>query len=331
MIARKTDAAAAGSGVKKRRSAAVYDAELVKNRTDKRRRPDWGITAAGFWVLAAWGAFLCWRVVSGWLAAGGLVWGGGVLSPLDAALPLLALLVSCVRKAAEWERAVVLRFGKFHKVKGPGLFIRLPFIDTVAEKIDIRIRVSDFSAQETLTLDSVTVTVDAVCFWHIWDPEKALLEVENYEEAVVLSAKTALRSAVSSHDLSAFLAHGELVETQIRGDVDRKTTDWGITIHHIEITDVQVPEELQDALSRKAQAERERAGRVLLADAEIEIARKLQEAVAVYAGDSTALRLKILSILNEGFKAGNSMMLVPNSVAEALQATGILSNDPPGT
>ncbi|MDR2467960.1 MAG: slipin family protein [Spirochaetaceae bacterium] len=242
----------------------------------------------------------------------------------------ITLIFVCIRKANEWERAIVLRFGKFHKVKGPGLFFLIPIADRVAQRVDIRIRVTDFSAQETLTLDSVTVTVDAVCFWHVWDPEKALLEVEDYEEAVVLSAKTALRSAVSRHDLSAFLAHGDLVEKQIREDVDRKTTDWGLTIHHIEITDVQVPEELQDALSRKAQAERERAGRVLLADAEIEIARKLEEAVAVYARDGTALRLKILSILNEGLKAGNSMMLIPNSIAEALQTGGVFGDGDQG-
>ncbi|MDR2491322.1 MAG: slipin family protein [Spirochaetaceae bacterium] len=296
------------------RRECSYEAELVKNRTERRGKRDYGFNAAGFLALVIW-----W----GWLAArfieGGFQFDESLLGTMDAVLPALALLLSCFRKAAEWERAVVLRLGKFHKVKGPGLFIRLPFIDRIAEKIDIRIRVSDFSAQETLTLDSVTVTVDALCFWHIWDPEKALLELENYEEAVVLSTKSALRKAVSSNDLSTFLAQGEVIEKQIQEDVDSKTTDWGITIHHIEVTDVQIPEELQDSMSRTAQAERERKGRVMLADAEIEIARKLEEAVAVYARNDTALRLKILSILNEGLKAGNSMILVPNSITEALQ------------
>ncbi|MDR2785973.1 MAG: slipin family protein, partial [Treponema sp.] len=216
-----------------------------------------------------------------------------------------------------------LRFGRFHRVKGPGLFVLIPLADRTAQTVDLRIRVTDFSAQETLTRDSVTVTVDALCFWLVWDPEKAVLEVEKYEEAVVLSAKTALRNAISCHDLSTFLEHGEIIQKQIQEEVDRKTTEWGITIQHIEITDIQIPEELQDSLSRLAQAEREKKGRVLLAEAEIEIAKKLEEAVTIYAKNEPAMKLKILSILSEGLKAGNSMMLVPNSITEELKAKDI--------
>jgi regulator of protease activity HflC (stomatin/prohibitin superfamily) len=223
----------------------------------------------------------------------------------------------------EWERAIVLRFGKFHRVKGPGLFLLAPLADRAAQIVDIRIRVTDFSAQETLTRDSVTVTVDALCFWLVWDPQKAVLEIEDYTEAVVLSSKTALRNAVSSHDLSTFLEHGEIIQKQIQEEVDRKTTEWGITIQHIEITDIQIPEALQDSLSRLAQAEREKKGRILLAEAEIEIAGKLEKAVAVYAKNEPAMKLKILSILNEGLKAGNSMMLVPSSVTEELRGKDI--------
>ena len=199
----------------------------------------------------------------------------------------------------------------------------MPIADHVAERVDIRIRVTDFSAQETLTKDSVTVTVDALCFWLVWDPQKAVLEVEDYEDAVVLSSKTALRSAVSSHDLSVFLEHGEVIEKHIQQTVDRKTTEWGITVQHIEITDIQIPQPLQDSLSRVAQAEREKEGRILLADAEIQIAAKLEEAVRIYAANEPAMKLKILSILNEGLRAGNSMMLVPNSIAEELRTKDI--------
>jgi regulator of protease activity HflC (stomatin/prohibitin superfamily) len=224
-----------------------------------------------------------------------------------------------VRKLDEWERAIILRFGFFHKVKGPGIVFLIPLADRIAARVSLRIRVTDFSAQETLTRDSVTVTVDALCFWLVWDPEKAILEVEDYEDAVVLSSMTALRNAVSSHDLSTFLEHGEVIQKQIQEEVDRKTTEWGITIQHIEITDIQIPPALQDSLSRLAQAEREKKGRVLLAEAEIEIAAKLEAAAAVYAGSEPALKLKILSILNEGLKAGNSVMLIPHSIVEALQ------------
>ncbi|MDR1252399.1 MAG: slipin family protein [Treponema sp.] len=240
-----------------------------------------------------------------------------------AVLAAAVLIVPSVRKLDEWERAVILRFGRFRRIRGPGLFLLVPLADRMAQVVDMRIRVTDFSAQETLTRDSVTVTVDALCFWLVWDPQKAILEVEDYTGAVVLSAKTALRNAISSHDLSTFLEHGEVIQRQIQEEVDRKTTEWGITIQHIEITDIQIPEALQDSLSRLAQTEREKKSRILLAEAEIEIARKLESAVEVYAGAEPALKLKILSILNEGLKAGNSMMLVPNSITEKLEANDI--------
>jgi regulator of protease activity HflC (stomatin/prohibitin superfamily) len=235
----------------------------------------------------------------------------------------IVFVVFSLRKINEWERAIILRFGKFLTVRGPGLFLLVPLADRVAQIVDIRVRVTDFSAQETLTLDSVTVTVDALCFWLVWDPQKAVLEVEDYTDAVVLSSKTALRNAVSSHNLSTFLERGDLIEKQIQEDVDRKTTEWGITVQHIEITDIQIPEALQDSLSRLAQAEREKKGRIMLAEAEIEIARKLETAVQIYAHNEPAMKLKILSILNEGLRAGNSMMLVPNSIAEELKSTDI--------
>jgi len=233
------------------------------------------------------------------------------------------LLVFSIRKADEWERAIVLRFGKFVKVRGPGLFFLIPLADRVAQTVDIRIRVSDFSTQKTLTGDSVTVDVDAICFWLVWDPQKAALEVENYIDAVVLSSKTALRNAISSHDLSIFLERSDIIEKQIQEEVDQKTTEWGITVLHIEITDIQIPEALQDSLSRTAQAEREKKGRILLAEAEIAIAKKLEEAAQIYLRNEPAMKLKILSILNEGLKAGNSMMLVPNSIAEELETKDV--------
>ncbi len=230
-----------------------------------------------------------------------------------------AILAPAVQKMEEWERAIILRFGAFHRVRGPGLFLVFPFADRIAKTVDLRIRVTDFSAETTLTKDSVTVTVDALCFWMVWDAEKAVLEVQDYQEAVVLSSKTALRDAISKHDLSAFLEHGDAIEERIREEVDKKTTEWGITVQHIEITDIQIPEALQDSLSRLAQAEREKQARVYLAAAEIEIAEKLEQAARIYDANGTAMKLKNLSILNEGLRAGNSMMLVPNSITEELR------------
>ena len=244
----------------------------------------------------------------------------GVFSAFVLAALLLAF---SVRKAYEWERVIALRFGKFHKVRGPGLYFLVPLLDHVYKVIDIRIRVLDFYAQETLTGDSVTVGVNAFCFWMVWDPQRAALEVEDYEAAVALSAKAALRNIISKNDLTAFLARGDLIEKQIQQEVEKQTAEWGITVHYIEITDIQVPQELQDSLSRIAQAEREKKGRTLLAEAEIEIARKLEEAISVYAKDHGALKLRILSILNEGLKKGNSMMLVPNSITDELKTKDI--------
>lgn len=250
-------------------------------------------------------------------------WSAAVKFLLIALAAAGALAAPSVQRLAEWERGIVLRFGKFRRVRGPGLFFLFPVADKLAETVDLRTRVTDFSAETTLTRDSVTVTVDALCFWLVWDAEKAVLEVEDYEEAVILSAKTALRSAISKHDLSVFLESGETIEERIRAEVDRKTTDWGVTVQHIEITDIQIPEQLQDSLSRLAQAEREKKGRILLAEAEIEIAKRYEEAARVYASNPTALKLKSLSILNEGLKAGNSMMLVPDSITEELKSNDV--------
>jgi regulator of protease activity HflC (stomatin/prohibitin superfamily) len=248
---------------------------------------------------------------------------GAVLVYPGLLLALIVIIVPSVKKVNEWDRAIVLRLGRFHKVKGPGLVFLIPVIDRFSYVIDIRIRVTDFSAQETLTTDSVTVTVDAFAFWLVWDPQKAALEVEDYTEAVELASKAALRNAVSSNSLSTFLERGDIIENHIQEEVEKQTTEWGITVQYIEITDVQIPQELQDSLSRVAQAEREKKGRILLAEAEIEIARKLEEAVTIYAGNQPAMKLKILSILNEGLKAGNSMMLVPASMAEELKTKDI--------
>lgn len=231
--------------------------------------------------------------------------------------------LSCVastmlQMTREWERAVILRLGRFKAVKGPGVYFIIPFFDTTAEVIDIRTRVTDFTAETTLTSDSVPITVDALCFWLVWDAGKAKLEVENYLEAVVLSAQTALRSAISANTLTTLLARDEHIKEEIRSAVDSKTTDWGITIQHIEITEIIIPQELQDGMSHAAQAEREKRARILLAEAEEEIAGALGAAAAKYRENPEAYGLRKLSILLEGFKNGSAMVMVPNDMGQAL-------------
>ena len=288
----------------------------IARRTHRRRKPDYSL-----WLIRL--IFLVIVSVSLMIVCAPLAQAGIPLLIFSTGILTAFLLAFSLRKAYEWERVVTLRLGKFHKVKGPGLYFLFPLLDQVYKNMDIRIRVLDFFAQETLTGDSVTVNVDAFCFWLVWDPQKAALEVEDYEEAVALAAKAALRNVISKNDLTTFLARGDLIEKQIQEEVEKQTTEWGITVQYIEITDIQVPEPLQDSLSRMAQAERERKGRVFLAEAEIEIARKLEEAISIYAKNEGAMKLKILTILNEGLKAGNSMMLVPNSMAEELKTKDV--------
>jgi len=225
--------------------------------------------------------------------------------------------------AKEWERAVILRLGKFKKVKGPGLFIVLPFIDRVDKIVDLRIRVTDFVAETTLTKDSVTVTVDALCYWLVWDAEKAILEVENYVEAVILCAQTSLRNAISCNTLSTLLENWDEIKETIRKEVDKQTTEWGITIQDIKITDIQIPDSLQDSMSRWAQTEREKKARIQLGEAEIEIAKKLEEASKIYKENEIALTLRKLAILNEGLKNGNSMIMIPSELAKELKTEDI--------
>jgi regulator of protease activity HflC (stomatin/prohibitin superfamily) len=293
----------------------------IARKSHRRRKPDYtlGLIRLVFIVLVV-GVLSVFIPVPQLSVAGEWSFSQGVYLT---ALFLALLIAFCLCKAYEWERVVILRLGKYHRVKGPGMYFLFPLLDQVYKRMDIRIRVLDFYAQETLTGDSVTVNVDAFCFWLVWDPQKAALEVEDYEEAVALAAKAALRNVISKNDLTTFLARGDLIEKQIQEEVEKQTTEWGITVQYIEITDIQVPEPLQDALSRMAQAEREKKGRVFIAEAEIEIAKKLEEAIAIYAKNEGAMKLKILTILNEGLKMGNSMMLVPNTITEELKTKDI--------
>lgn len=248
-----------------------------------------------------------------------LLWWKGLHS-LYFIVPLVigAFMAPVIQVAKEWERAVVLRFGKFQKVRGPGLFFLIPLIDNVIRIVDMRIRVTDFVAETTLTKDSVPVTVDALAFWLVWDAEKAILEVADYTDAVVMSSQTALREAIGKNSLAVLLENSDDIRESIRAAVDKKTAEWGITIQEIEITEIKVPEQLQNRLSIAAQAEREKTARILLGEAEIELAKKFQQAAQYYRDDERALQLRKMNILNEGLKEGNTM-IIPETIVAKLE------------
>lgn len=230
-----------------------------------------------------------------------------------------------IRVAAEWEKAVVLRLGKYRGLKGPGHFWVFPVIDTVAYWIDQRVVATPFVAEQTLTKDTVPVNVDAILFWMVWDPEKAALEVENYQDAVAWIAQTALRDVVGRSMLSDILSGREALDKLLQQIIDQRTEPWGITVQSVEIRDVVIPEVLQDAMSKEAQAERERRARIILGTAETEIANRFVAAADVYANNPVALQLRAMNILYEGLKEKGGMVVTPSGVADALNIGSLLA------
>jgi len=224
---------------------------------------------------------------------------------------------------AEWDRAVVLRMGRFHSVRGPGFFIVMPIIDNVARIIDMRVRTTDFYSESMLTRDTVPVQVDAVAFWHVWDSKKAILEVESYYQAMVLAVQTALRDIVGIYALDEVLAEREKIAETLKTVLKEKSENWGINVNSIEIRDVSIPEKLKDALSKQAQAERERLSRTILGQAELEIGEKFLEASKAYHDNPVALQLRAMNILYEGLRSGGSIMLIPSSTLDTMNLGGL--------
>lgn len=231
----------------------------------------------------------------------------------------VALLVApAIQIAYQWERAVVLRFGRFKALRKPGVFVVVPVIDKVAQFVDQRIRVTDFNAETTLTADTVPVSVDAIAFWMVWDAQKAVLEVEHFDEAVVLSAQTALRNAIGKHDLAELLSERDRLGQEIQRTLDDKTNAWGVTTQAVEIRDIIIPKGLEDAMSRQAQAERERQSRIILGTAETEIAEKFARASEHYRDNPVALHLRAMNMVFEGLRKKGSMIIVPSSAVETM-------------
>jgi regulator of protease activity HflC (stomatin/prohibitin superfamily) len=238
---------------------------------------------------------------------------------------LLGIVAAQMPKVAkQWERAVVLRLGKYMGLRGPGLFWVLPFVDSVSAYIDQRIITTNFAAEQTLTADTVPVNVDAVLFWMVYDVEKAALEVQDYTQAVSWASQTALRDIIGRTALTELLRGRERIEDELQRLIDERTTPWGVTVQSVEMRDVVIPDALQDAMSREAQASREKQARIILGEAEVEIAHKFMEAAKSYQDNPTALHLRAMNMLYEGLKEKGAMMIVPSTAVESMGMGGFI-------
>ena len=236
---------------------------------------------------------------------------------------ILLIVAASIRVADQWEKAVVLRMGKFLGLRGPGIFLIIPIIDRIDNYIDQRVRVTAFSAEKTLTKDTVPVDVDAVVYWTVWDVEKAALEVKQYVQAVTYIAQTGLRDIIGRHELADLLQHRDKIAEALQQTLDEHTNPWGITCQNVGIKDIIIPEALSDAMSKQSQAERERQARIILGTAETEIAEKFAEASKQYQDNPVALQLRGMNMLFEGLKEKGSLIIVPSSALESMNLGAI--------
>jgi regulator of protease activity HflC (stomatin/prohibitin superfamily) len=250
-----------------------------------------------------------------------LLWVGLAVVAID----LIALYILFALKVADqWEKAVILRFGRFTSLRGPGVFWIIPVIDRIPVWIDHRVMVTPFSAEKTLTKDTVPVDVDAVLFWLVWDAEKAALEVEDYRVAIAWAAQTALREVIGQMDLADILVGRARMDRDLQKIIDERTTPWGVTVQSVEIRDIVIPQELEDAMSRQAQAERERQARVILGESEKQIAQSFADASEAYQENPTALHLRAMNMLFEGLKEKGALVIVPSSAVDTMNLGGIM-------
>lgn len=237
-------------------------------------------------------------------------------------------ILFALKVASQWEKAVVLRLGKFYGLRGPGLFWIIPIVDTVASWIDHRVMVTPFSAEKTLTKDTVPVDVDAVLFWVVWDAEKAALEVKDYQSAIAWAAQTALRDIIGRMMLADILVGRSAIDEELQRIIDERTTPWGVTVNSVEIRDIVIPQDLEDAMSRQAQAERERQARVILGESEKQIAASFAAAAEAYVDNPTALHLRAMNMLFEGLKEKGALVIVPSSAVDTMNlgaVSGVVS------
>jgi regulator of protease activity HflC (stomatin/prohibitin superfamily) len=263
-----------------------------------------------FLAIAGTGLVLTLRLRSpAWAVSGAVIGALASLSP---------------RIAQQWERSIVLRLGRFIGLRGPGLFWIIPLVDSVTRVIDQRVITTSFAAEQTLTSDTVPVNVDAVLFWVVQDPEKAALEVQDYSDAISWASQTALRDIIGRTSLADLLRGRDRIEHELQKVIDERSTPWGVTVQSVEMRDIVIPTQLQEAMSREAQAAREKAARIILGEAEMAIAQSFESAARVYQGNPTALQLRAMNILYEGLKEKGALMLVPSSAVETMGMGGML-------
>ncbi len=248
----------------------------------------------------------------------------GVIGTFVIVMTLIgSYILYALRVASQWEKAVILRLGKFHKLAGPGPFWIIPVVDAISSWIDHRVMVTPFAAEKTLTKDTVPVDVDAVLFWMVWDAEKAALEVENYMTAISWAAQTALREIIGQMTLADILIGRSKMDADLQKIIDERTTPWGVTVQSVEIRDIIIPPDLEDAMSRQAQAERERQARVILGESEMQIASSFAEASQAYINNPTALHLRAMNMLFEGLKEKGALVIVPSSAVDTMNLGGL--------
>jgi regulator of protease activity HflC (stomatin/prohibitin superfamily) len=245
--------------------------------------------------------------------------------PVVLAIAVGLFFMFSIKVVRQWEKVAVLRFGRYQRLRGPGLFMLIPVVDSLSAFVDQRVRVSTVTAESALTRDTVPVNVDAIVFWLVWNAEKSILEVANFEDAIGMSAQTALRESIGRHQLAQMITDRETLGQELQRILDSKTNPWGITVQSVEIRDVRIPQALEDAMSQQAQAERERQARIILGDAEMQVAAKFAEAAEVYATNPTALHLRAMNMLYEAIKERGSMVIVPSSAVETMGLGGMLA------
>jgi regulator of protease activity HflC (stomatin/prohibitin superfamily) len=249
--------------------------------------------------------------------------GGWIAMEVTVAFLLAMFFLFSLKIAKQWEKAVVLRLGRFRGLRGPGMFWILPIVDSTPNWIDHRVMVTPFNAEKTLTKDTVPVDVDAVLFWVVWDAEKAALEVKDYQAAIAWAAQTALREVIGQMSLADILVGRAKMDADLQRIIDERTTPWGISVQSVEIRDVIIPQGLEDAMSRQAQAERERQARVILGESEMQIASSFAEASHAYINNPTALHLRAMNMLFEGLKERGALVIVPSSAVETMNLGGL--------